>query len=120
MSIFEIQPPPAPPRDVCERKSRGNVESKAAHASIAEGAEALRQKVLAFIQEQGTNGATLHEIASALDLKVHTVSALLSELKGYNDLPERIRKVARRDGCGVCIAIGFLAQWEAEQQQKEV
>lgn len=88
--------------DPCERKSRGNENSKAAHAKIVHSKAETHAKILDYVKLR--NGATVHEISNALGYgdAINRVSGRLSELKLMK--PPKLRESGlKRNGAAVLI-----------------
>ena len=64
--------------DICANRHGGNQFSVAAGA---QGRDVQRQKVLAFIVEQGLKGATTDEIAAAWNVGSNSCSGRMTELR---------------------------------------
>jgi hypothetical protein len=85
--------------DICRRKHHRNRESEAANESTAPSKEALRARVLEYLELRGPFGATCEQIAEELDLRYTTCSARLSELKKLNLAAPTQRRRATSSGC---------------------
>ncbi len=92
--------------DISRRRHKGNAESNAVFQRVAEYLPQSRQRVLDFIREQGTNGATAQECANALGLPIHKVSPRFSELKRDG----QIVKIGVRNDGGVCVVVELVEE----------
>ena len=75
--------------DCCERNHGGAWNSIQANKFVAPKKRALQEQIHAYITSRGRFGATLHEVARDLGIKIQTASARMSEAK-QSDGPLRI------------------------------
>lgn len=92
--------------DVCWSRHRGNPESVAANQDNSKHRDKQRARVLQFIKDRGTLGATTDEIAVAFETTPNSVSGRISELKYERWIEKRGRRETRSgSSAGVYVAI---------------
>ncbi len=67
--------------DICANRHKGNAESVQANLAVAPHKESIRQRIVAYLREQGERGATSYEVEQALGLRHQTCAARLAEMK---------------------------------------
>jgi len=82
---------------------RGSDTSEAAADSIETSSSTLRFKVLAFIKEAGTRGATDDEVEAALDMRHQTASARRRELVLSGHIRDSGNRRPTRSGRGATV-----------------
>jgi hypothetical protein len=92
-------PPRAVP-DVCRNRHRNNPRSRAANEQVHRHKAGMRARLLALIAAAGMHGATLHELAAAVNKEPHKISGRLSELKADNQITETAQE---RGGAAVLV-----------------
>lgn len=106
--------------DICANNHGGNENSTEARRNT--NADVDRKRILAFIQAQGSEGATCDEIEQALSLPHQTASARCTDLKVRRLVRENGKRLTRRgSSASVLVAISQKApskfavgDWENE------
>lgn len=104
--------------DICERKSHGHPNSRAAQVAHRVQRPTQRQIVLDAVIEAGTRGATNHELCAKLNRLPYHISPRLSELKRDELIFEtgENRQTAGFDPASVVVAVQFREQWQREHK----
>lgn len=74
--------------DICANKHKGNQHSRKAFQSMKGKVRGIRERVLEYLETKGNDGATSEEIAEALEIRLHSMSARCSELKAQGLIVE--------------------------------
>ncbi len=85
----------APPDDPCVARHGGAEESEQAFAQAVTHKETDYRRILAYVAEQGQQGATVEQVAVALGLRYTTASARCAELK-HGERPRLVKNGQRR------------------------
>lgn len=107
--------------DICEHRSKGHRNSRAAQVEHKERRPTQRETVLAAVVATGTRGITNHELCATLGRMPYHISPRLSELKAQELIFEtgENRQAAGFDPAAVVVAMTFREQWQIEQKQKD-
>jgi len=88
--------------DISARRHKGNEQSSAAFHVIKDRLTQAQERVLGIIKYKGDRGATVNEIAFALDTTPNAISGRVSELKRDGKIYKSgTRKT--RSGCSAAI-----------------
>lgn len=99
--------------DICSANHGNQENSVAAHKRT--NADADRRKILAFIQAQGSHGATCAEIEEALNMLHQTCSARCSDLKAKRLVEVAgTRKTKTGSAASVLVAAQIIKHWPEE------
>lgn len=96
---------------------QGSDTSKEAALSMVEHAPTVRERMLAWLIERGTRGATRDEIEAALGLRMQTVNGRIAELKAAGLIRESDAKRPTRSGR---LAHVFIAVLSAKGTQPQL
>lgn len=67
--------------DPCERKHKGNAQSRAAWDRVAVSADDRKGEICRWLEARGELGGTCDEFAAEIGVEVNTVSGRFSDLK---------------------------------------
>ena len=90
--------------DVCANRHRGNPESRAAFNTIKDRLTAKQERVFLFIKRSMPIGATVDELALALDVTPNAISGRVTELK-IKGLVEKRGRRRTRSGCMASVIV---------------
>jgi hypothetical protein len=107
-----FQPPPLFPDDEAEdgqpTRRRQAATSLDAWDRVKPSRRKSYDRILAIVRGRGRFGATVNEIASAMNKVPNAISPRLTELKDADELRllrDGAGRAVRRDGCGVLVAV---------------
>ena len=91
-------------KDICENKHKGDENSLNSFENCKKSFQAVRDKILKYLDSRASDGATSEEISRAIGLPLHSISGRCSELKARKKISV-IGKKPNRSGRPASILI---------------
>lgn len=89
----------------------------AASNAVAPYTPTMRERVLAYLLERGSEGATIEEIAGALGMRVSSVCGRVNELRKVDRIRDRGVTRANQSGVQAIVWVAYIENGESPCNQ---